>query len=500
MSRRYKEGANRQQNNLLPPALEDYVLADNPVRAIDAFVDCLDVSALGYTNTRIHGDQGGQAAFPPSSLLKLYLYGYLNHVRSSRKLAREAVRNLELIWLLEDLKPSYKTIANFRKDNAKALKATHREFILLCKSLALFGGETVAIDGSFFNGNASNGSIQTKEQLKKELKKLDNHIAEYQKQMDECDQQERGKGVVTPVSDGQLVEKLMALKERQSLRQEQIKTLDESGETQISNTDTDARMLSKNGKVVTGFNVQIAVDDKHKLIVADEVTNDGNDSDLLSSMAIAAKETLGVDTLDVLADAGYYEGDNLKTCEENGIIAFVAISTKDYATEENERYRRHDFQYDKEQDCYICPQGQSLNAVGDWKNKRGKLQQVYISKKTICAQCPIKIRCLGKKSQRREIMRWEHEDVLDRHRQRMIENPSRMRERGGIVEHLFGTLKRRAGWDHFLVRGFEKVRGEWSIMALCYNLSRVINILGLDALQEIFAQRRAEMQKNVAMA
>jgi transposase len=303
MARRYKQGTARTQQAMLPPRVEDYVGHDNAVRAIDAFVDTLDLQALGFQNSS-GGLAPGQPAFDPAALLKLYLYSYINRVHSSRRQERECRRNLEVIWLLEGLTPSYRTIAEFRRINGKALKAASREFVLLCKELELLGGETIGIDGSFFNASASDASIITKKQLEAELKQIERAIDSYDQLLDDNDAQEGRNGELF-ADDPKLDEKLEALKQGQARKQAQLKQLQDSDETQLSRTDPDARSLSKGKQHTVGYNVQSTVDDKHKLIVHHEVTNAGNDSQQLSSQCTAAMEVLGVETLSVVADAGH---------------------------------------------------------------------------------------------------------------------------------------------------------------------------------------------------
>jgi transposase len=324
-NRTFKTGVSREQTSLLPPRVEDYVDGDNPVRAIEAFVAALDLERLGF---RYAGSGGaGQPPYDPADLLKLYLYGYINRVRSSRGLEREAVRNLELIWLMKRLAPGYRTIAKFRQDNWKALKTANREFVLLVRELGLVGGEVVAIDGAFFDGNASKASIKTQRRIAKRLAEIEREIEAYGAVLEANDRAEAERppagreGGGGDGGRGDVAQKVAALMAKRATMQADLARLEDSGQTQLSRTDADARLLSKNGQVVAGYNVQIAVDDKHKLIVASEVVNDGNDTGQLHNMAKAAKDELGVDTLTALADTGYYNGNALKACEEDGIVA-----------------------------------------------------------------------------------------------------------------------------------------------------------------------------------
>jgi transposase len=482
-NRTFKSGESRDQACLLPARIEDYVGPDNPVRAIEGFVCALDLAKLGFR----HADRGvevGQPPYAPADLLKLYLYGYINQIRSSRRLEREASRNLELIWLLKNLRPGYRTIANFRKENWKALKAVNRSFVLLARELGLVGGVIVAIDGSFFHGDASKASIFTRKRLAEQIAGLDREIEAYGKSLEANDAAEarggskdRGDGSGGGGDVGAKVAELMA---KRSRAMADLDRLEENGETQLSLTDPDARLLAKSGQAVAGYNVQTVVDDKHQLIVASAVVNDSSDVNQLHAMSKAAKHALEVETLQVLADAGYYSSAELKACEDDGITAYVPLEGNG-RLERQGRFSLEDFSYDSAADIYRCPAGAQLHRIkGHWKNTSGRLEVRYVSRKATCRACALKARCLGKKAAIRTVRRWEHQDVLERHRTRMKGADELMRRRFAIAEHPFGTIKCRAGYRHFLVRGFDKVRGEWSLMALCYNFTRVLNILGFE--------------------
>ena len=494
MIRRFKSGVSRYQASFLPPCLEDYVSLDNPVRAIEAYVATLDMVKLGF---RVPGSDGGagQPPYDPRDLLKLYLYGYLCGIRSSRRLAREARRNVEVMWLLRELKPEYRTLANFRKENWAALKAVNRDFVLMARELGLVGGECVAIDGAFFDGNASKASIKTRHKLAERLAALEQDIEAYGAALEANDAAEDAAERDDAGHAGEdVAQKVAALMEKRAKVQADLARLDESGETQLSRTDKDARLLSKRGQVVAGYNVQIAVDDKHKLLVASEVVNDGNDSGQLHNMAKAAKEELGVATLTALADTGYYNGQELKACEEDGIVAYVPQAKRTARLEAQGRISHEEFIYDAEADAYRCPEGKLLKPTAGRKtNTGGRIEIRYVSRKVDCDACPLRSCCLSKKTPTRTVYRWEHEDVLERHRARMKNADAQMRRRAELAEHPFGTLKCRAGYRHFLVRGFDKVRGEWSLMALCYNFTRVLEIVGFGRLMAYLAQRAKDL-------
>lgn len=483
-NRTFKSGGSREQLSLLPARIEDYVGPNNPVRAIDTFVSVLDLAKLGFK----HADRGvemGQPPYDPSDLLKLYLYGYTNQIRSSRRLEREAGRNLELIWLLRNLKPGYRTIAKFRKENWAALKAANRSFVLLLRELDLIGGTVVAIDGALFHGNASKGSIFTQRKLIKQIAALDKEIEAYGKALevnDAAEAKQRSDGSGNGSKGGDVGEKIKELMARRERAQVDLKDLETSDKGQLSKTDPDARLLSKGDQTIAGYNAQSAVDDKHMLLVASEVIN-RSDAGHLHQIAMAAKEVLDVETLLVSADTGYYNSEDLKACEDDGIKAYVPVHEGNGKLEREGRFSRKDFSYDASADAYRCPAGELLRPTdGRWKNASGRVEIRYLGRKAACAACPLRAQCLAPKAPCRSIARWEHEDVLERHRGRMAseEATKLMRRRSAIVEHPFGTLKCRAGYQHFLVRGFDKVRGEWSLMALCYNFTRALNILGLE--------------------
>jgi len=502
-NRRFKSGVERHQASLLPPRVEDYVSPDNLVRVIELFVEALNLVALGFRYTGSCGG-AGQPPYHPKDMLKLYLYGYIYRIRSSRRLEREAEINLELIWLLRGLTPAYRTIGNFRKDNWAALKAVNREFVLMMRELKLVGEKVVAIDGAFFDGSASKASITPHDRLAKrvaareaEVAAIEAEIEAYRadleandaaQEREPCDDDWRGR----PGGED-LTKKVAEAMERRAKAKAELEQLEKSGQTQLSRTDPDARLLSKRGQVVAGYNVQIAVDDKHKLIVASEVVNDGNDTGQLYKMSKAAKEELGLDTLTSLSDGGYYNSNALKACEDDGIVAYVPEPNRTGRLKTKGRFSHEAFVYEADADAYRCPNGALLKPMQGRKINGGRAEIRYVSRKADCAACPLRARCLTEKTPRRTVYRWEHEDVLDRHRARMKAADTPMRRRAELAEHPFGTLKCRAGYRHFLVRGFNKVRGEWSLMALCYNFTRVLNILGFDRLMAYLAQRAKDL-------
>ena len=484
----YKVGQDRYQSSLLPPRVDEYVSEHNPVRAIDAYVATLDLLNLDIKKSS-SGLTAGQPAYHPSLLIKLYLYGYMNGIRSSRKLAREASRNLEVIWLVDNLRPSYKTIANFRKDNSAALKAINKDFILLCQQLNLFAGNEVAVDGSFFKADANTDSLYTAKKLEQQLAELDKKIEAYQQQWVEQDATDDQAGLGGLVDDPNLASKLARLKQRQAEKKALQNRLNASSERQVSTVDPDARLLSKRGQTLAGYNVQLAVDSQHKLLIAVEVTQDGNDTQQLMPMLKKAQAVLQSEHLIGLADSGYYSGEQLKQAREQGFEIYVPIPNKKGITEKEGRFTRDRFTYDSKNDCYRCPQGEPIARCGKLRAQGQRNVWVYKSKKSVCKHCPLREQCLKKNATYKKLERWEHEALVDQHREHMKGARPMMIKRSSYVEHPFGTLKHRAGMNHFLMRGLEKCRGEFSLMALGYNFSRVLNILGVAVFRDYCTQR-----------
>lgn len=485
-NRRYKEDKNRSQEMLFPPSIDEYVGDNNTVRAIDAYVEGLDLDSLDFKTAK-QIITSGQPAYDPSALLKLYLYGYLNRIHSSRRLERACLINLEVIWLMSDLKPSYKTIANFRGDNASALRKANKDFVLLCKELDLFGKELVAVDGTFLKASANKSSIYTENNLKKQLQKIDNKIKEYQDRINKQDQQEDKSNDPSSTDDKGLPDKIEKLKKKQKEKLALQEKLKSSDEKQISTIDPDARLLSKRGQTTAGYNAQSAVDDKHNLIACEKVTQEGHDSSMLHVMLSETKEVLEVNEIAGLADSGYYDSKQLKACEDEDITTYVP---KQKRANKSGRIVRDDFIYNQAEDCYYCPEQKPLLRKGKVIIDNGKKMRQYKSSRTDCNNCPVREKCLGKKSKTRSLYRWEHEEVLVRNKQRLKEHPEVIRKRGSMVEHPFGTIKHRAGMHHFLMRGLEKCQGEFSLMVMSYNFTRVLNIIGIPAFIEHCIKRR----------
>jgi transposase len=454
---------------LFPEAIDDYVSDDNPVRFIEAFVDHLDLNQLGFS--RAMPAHTGRPAYSPADLLKLYVYGYINRTRSSRLLEKESQRNLELVWLLRKLRPDFKTIADFRKDNADAIKKVCGEFTLMCKRLELFGREFVAIDGSKFKAQNSKRRNFTEKKLDEVSKELDAKIKDYLDRLDEADQQEAE--VKSPTAE-QLKEKIERLRTRKLKYEQMQKQLKQSGETQLSLTDPDSRSMKVSQGTDICYNVQTVVDQKHKLIVEHEVTNAPTDQAQLSRMAIRAKQTLGVDELEVVADKGYYDGAEVKKCEQAGITVYVA-KQQTSANKKRGLYTKEEFTYKAARDCYECPAGKELGYRFDTV-ELGRHIRYYSTKE--CRTCEIRKKCTSNKKGRR-ITRWVDEAILEEMSERVKANPEKMKKRKAIVEHPYGTMKRGMNSGYFLMRGIKKVAAEMGLTVMAYNIKRVINILGV---------------------
>ena len=472
----YIEGEDRKQTVLFPEILEDYIREENPVRFIDVFIDGLDLSEMGFG--RAVPKERGRPPYDPGDLLRLYVYGYLNRTRSSRQLEREAGRNVELMWLMRKLRPDFKTIADFRKDNPQALKKVCREFTLWCKRLELFGGELVAIDGSKFGAVNNPKRNFTENKLKRMIREIDGKIDQYLKDLDGRDKQEAGQRSLTAE---QLKEKIERYQQRRAQYERLKSDLEQSGESQISLTDPESRSMRVGHGVEVSYNVQIVVDQKNKLLVEHEVTNDVIDLGQLSAMAKKAKETLGVETLEVVADRGYYNGKEVKACEQSGITAYVPKSNPSSNLKRG-LFTKEDFIYEPDKDCYRCPAGKELSYRYQTL-EQGRPTRIY--QISGCKSCGLRSKCSINKKGIRAIKRWEDEAILEAMARRIAENPEKVELRKCLAEHPFGTIKRAMNQGYFLMRGLTKVRAEMSLTILAYNLKRVINILGVRTMVEV---------------
>jgi transposase len=465
--KRFIEGQSRTQSVLFPETLDDYVTDANPVRVVDVFVDELDLGALGFAG--VDPAVTGRPAYHPAVLLKLYIYGYLNRVQSSRRLEREAQRNVELMWLTGRLMPDHKTIARFRQEHGQAIGNVCRQFVYLCRQLGLFSEALVAIDGSKFKAVNNRDKNFTRAKLKRRMQAIEQSIQRYLVDLDTADRQE---DKVAKAQSSRLQDTISALKSQMKQLQAIETELNESPDGQLSQTDPDARSMKTRGTGIVGYNVQTAVDTQHHLIVAHEVTTHGSDRDQLTSMAEQARTAIGQADLTVIADRGYYKSQQILACQEAGITPIVAKTTTSGARAEG-RFGKADFIYDASTDEYRCPAGQRLI----WRFARVeaglKLNRYWSSH---CPHCDIKAKCTP--SDYRRVSRWEHQEVLEAMQRRLDRAPHSMRIRRQTVEHPFGTLKAWMGATHFLTRRLEHVSTEMSLHVLAYNLKRMMNLMG----------------------
>jgi len=468
---RFISGADRTQTTLFPPCVDDWIDEENSVRVVDAFVDALDLAELGFA--RVEPAATGRPSYHPSVLLKLYIYGYLNRIQSSRRLEREADRNVELMWLVGRLVPDHKTIADFRRDNGAAIRQVCSRFVLLCREMGLLAGRSVAIDGSKFKAVNNRDRNFTKAKLERRRQQIEESVARYLSQLDTADRQDP-----TDI----MAAKSERLKEKIARLEEEMKRLDRleaqmlsSPDQQVSLTDPDARSMSSSGRGtgVVGYNVQVAVDTDHHLIVMHEVTNVGTDRAQLSGIAIKAKDVLGVEKLDVVSDRGYFSSEQILVSEQAGVTVTLPKPLTSQAKFAG-RFGKQDFVYIPDQNAYRCPAGETLTYRYTNVEAGLTVSRYWTSN---CPKCPIKARCTP--APERRVTRWEHEHILEAMQHRLDANPNAMRVRRQTVEHPFGTLKARMGATHFLMRTKPRVSTEMALHVLAYNLTRVLNIVGV---------------------
>jgi transposase len=468
--KRFVEGADRGQITLFPECLDDWVDENNPVRVIDAFVDTLDLAGPGFQG--VEPADTGRPAYHPSVLLKLYVYGYLNRVQSSRRLEREAGRNVELMWLLGRLVPDHKTVADFRKDNGRAIRQVCARFVELCRQMGLLVNASVAIDGSKFKAVNNRNRNFTRAKVERRRAQLEQSVARYLSQLDSADRQEPSEVLAT---------KTTRLKEKLAKLAEEMRRLDglearmlAAPDQQISLTDPDARSMATSGRGsgVVGYNVQVAVDTEHHLIVTHAVTNVGSDRAQLARVAKEAKAALQTDPLEAVADRGYFSGEEIVACDQAGITVTMPKPMTSSAKSEG-RFGKQDFAYLPEDDVYRCPAGERLKYYYTNVENGLKLRRYWTN---ACRTCALKSRCTT--AVQRRITRWKHEHVLEAVQRRLDEDPKAMRRRRETVEHPFGTIKARMGATHFLVKTLPRVAAEMALHVLAYNLTRVINIVG----------------------
>jgi transposase len=472
--KRFVEGMDRGQSTLFPECLDDWIDEDNPVRVIDAFVESIDLGELGFDG--VVPEATGRPAYHPAVLVKLYIYGYLNRVQSSRRLEREAGRNVEVMWLIGRLVPDHKTIADFRKDHGRAIREVCARFVGLCREIGLLATASVAIDGSKFKAVNTRDRNFTRAKMARRRAQIEASVARYLQQLDTADRQEPSEALATKIAG--LREKIAKLGEEMRRLADLEARMLATPDQQISLTDPDARSMATSGRGsgVVGYNVQVAVETAHHLIVAHEVINVGSDRAPLATMTKAAKAALHAERLDVVADRGYFDSAEILACEQAGITATLPKPMTSGAKAEG-RFGKQDFVYQPAEDVYRCPAGETLKYRYSTVENGLTLRRYWT---TACPSCPIKRQCTPAKERR--IARWQHEHILEAVQRRLDENPQAMRQRRETVEHPFGTIKARMGATHFLMKTLKRVRTEMALHVLAYNLTRVINILGVQPL------------------
>ena len=483
-------GSERRQRIFLPDMLDEYVTEDNPVRFIDTFVDKLDLKKLGFKHSVSSGT--GRPSYDPADLLKLYIYGYLNQIRSSRKLERECSRNLELVWLMKKLKPDFKTISDFRKDNVDSIKPVFKEFVYLCKSLNLFGLELVGIDGSKFKAVNSKDRNFNEKKLVNHLKAIDEKIERYLKELQENDDSKNDDGEEQDEKTERLKEKIEKLEEKRSEYVKIQNEMQETGQKEVSLTDPESRLMKAGmgNRLDVCYNVESAVDSKNHLIAEYYVTNCSDDKNELAKLAMGAKENLGVQKLDVTADRGFFYSKAIKECVESGITPYV-LEQKSGGNAKNTgipapEFYKSEFAYDPEADTYTCPAGQNLEFM--WMEDKGRGRRMRVYGTSACSKCPFFLTKCTLDRNGRKIRRGLYEELVQEMRKRIKADPSKVELRKELCEHPFGSIKRAFNQGYLLLKGVRKVNGEIGLSMLAYNMRRAINILGAKALINGIAQ------------
>jgi transposase len=493
----YITGTNRHQTVFT--TLEEQVSVDNAVRLIDVFVEKLDAAKLGFTTTVLKAE--GRPPYAPQLLLKLYLYGYLNKIRSSRKLEKECGRNTELQWLLQHLVPNYHTIADFRKLHAQALKNMFKLYVQFLADAELLGKTTLAADGSKFKAVNSKKNNYNQKKIDKHLQLIEDKTARYLQELDELDQQESHTDELA-VKKEKIAEGLKKLKERSIKYDTLQEQLNQTDDKQISTTDADSRsILIVKSIVEVAYNVQNVVDDQHNLIVQTEATNT-NDGKALYQSVSQAKANLQLtkqDRVMVLADKGYHTGAELHQCQQENMITHVAYKEQPSVKHIAAGFLSENFEYDKATDSYTCPAGATLTSLGTWHNKKGEANETSYRFKTYrtsaCKSCALKQQCT--KLNKRIIHRSEYQDAVDTNDNNIKQNPQYYKRRQAIVEHPFGTIKRQWGFTHTLMKGREKVNGEMNLIMFCYNFMRTKSILGFEKMLEAINNWQPNYEKIV---
>ena len=481
---------NRQQYEFV--SLEDFIDKDNPVRFVDVFVEKLELNKLGFKLKELKTE--GRPSFQTALFLKIYIYGYLNGIRSSRKLEKECVRNVELQWLCGSLKPNYHSIADFRKNNPTALRNTFKLFVLFLKEADLIGAEVIAVDGTKSRAHNSKKNNYNPKKIERHLAYIEEKTNEYLAQLDASDAKEKTDKI------NNIEEKLKRLKEHKIKYDNIAAQIQQSGQPQVSTTDPDSRALLIHGQVVeVSYNTQAAVDEKHKLVVATQTLN-RNDRNALSNIALEAKTNIGAQSFTLLADKGYNNAKEIEACQNQGLTTIVAqqeiVNSNDKGTTKD--YLATNFIYNKETDTYTCPQGQTLSTTGTWhtKQRSSSSHQFKKYRTTACKTCPVKHLCTAKADGRREIERSQYAEALEANNKNYKEQYALYRKRQEINEHIFGTIKRVWGYYYTNLKGLKKVNGEWSLIMTVYNMKRTLNILGFDKLMEKLHAWKPKYKKN----
>ncbi|MDA8054895.1 MAG: IS1182 family transposase [Thermoplasmatales archaeon] len=472
MSGSYVSGTGRRQLLLLPDMIEHYVEEDNPARFVDTFVDSLDLQELGFTYARL--DEGaGRPSYDPHDMLKLYLWGYYNAIRSSRKLETECHRNLEVMWLICKLKPDFKTISDFRKDNIDYMKGVFKAFNEQCLGNDLFGGKTIAIDGTKIKAWNSRDRNYRRDTVEKQIAEMDKKVEKYLKEMDENDAREKDEPKITNMK-----EKIDSMKKRTEKLRDIKKTMDSEKVDEISLTDPEARLMKTMHGIDVCFNGQISVDQKNHLIVDYDLTNDPTDYASLVPLTGSSREFLGSDGMESLSDRGYFSMENVKALSDQNVDAYIPEARHGMPDKKTgmpkPEFHESRFTYNSEKDLYVCPEKNEMHYLRNQKTVKGKTFRIYST--TACETCPARSGCTESK-RGRWIWRWEHQDIIDQHRKKMsLIGHEKMKKRKSMVEHPFGTMKRAMNAGYTLLRGKRRVKGEFGIIALTYNIKRVINI------------------------
>jgi transposase len=493
----YIQGHNRNQTYFI--TLDDQLAPDNPVRLMDAFIDKLDLKKLGFSKTLHHSE--GRPPYAPQVLLKLYLYGYLNKIRSSRKLEKECSRNIELQWLLQNLMPNYHTIADFRKLHAEPLQSMFKLYIQFLSDAGLLGKSTIGIDGSKFKAVNSKKNNYSQKKIDKHQQFITDKTTKYLQELDELDKEENNSDELI-IKKEKIQQGLEKLKERTIKYETLQQQLNNTDDKQISTTDYDSRSILLTKSIVeVAYNVQNAVDDKHNLIVHTQATN-SNDGKALHKAATQAKENLQLqneDSLMVLADKGYHTGAELLHCQRDNMITHVAYKEQPSVKHIAHEFLAESFDYDKATDSYTCPAGATLTTLGTWHNKKGEAHETSFRFKTYrtgaCKTCPLKSQCT--KLSKRIIQRSEYQDAVDINDNNIKQNPHYYKRRQAICEHPFGSIKRHWGYTHTLLKGLQKVNGEMNLIMFCYNFMRTKNILGFKKMLEAIQNWQPDYNKLV---